>query len=125
MSMGVIGSGVLYFVSVYWDFYAALKSSNAYYTILSNGVHQQELAVEQEQEPMILLPTPDDEVHFWLRGALFLCVITQSLFSVAGVVLILSYRRCASRKNNKVTVLALTVSVINYCEIVNLKDDLF
>ena len=100
LSMGVIGSSVLYFVSVYWDFYAALKSSYTFYTIgSSNGEEQQRQ--EEEQEPMMLLPAPEDEGHFWIRGALFLCVITLSLFSLAGIALIASYKRCNSR-NNKV-----------------------
>nr|CAH0108927.1 unnamed protein product [Daphnia galeata] len=83
-SLGVVGSSVLYFLAGYWDFYNAVKESGKFYYLTVNN-HTETI------QPT--LPA-DDELHFWLRAGLFLCVIVLALFSLAGMAIVVSYRIC-------------------------------
>lgn len=85
-SFAVVGSSVLYFLAGYWDFYAAIKESGKFYYITYNNDPEQLHPV---------LPS-SDELHFWLRAGLFLCVIVLALFSLAGMAIVASYRFCNS-----------------------------
>lgn len=75
---------MLYFLAGYWDFYNAVKESGKFYYLTVNN-HTETI------QPT--LPA-DDELHFWLRAGLFLCVIVLALFSLAGMAIVVSYRIC-------------------------------
>jgi hypothetical protein len=83
-SLGVVGSSVLYFLAGYWDFYNAVKDSGKLYYLTVNN---------RTEAIQPTLPV-DDELHFWLRAGLFLCVIVLALFSLAGMAVVASYRIC-------------------------------
>ncbi|XP_046651201.1 uncharacterized protein LOC124342277 isoform X1 [Daphnia pulicaria] len=83
-SLGVVGSSVLYFLAGYWDFYNAVKDSGKLYYLTVNN---------RTEAIQPTLPV-DDELHFWFRAGLFLCVIVLALFSLAGMAVVASYRIC-------------------------------
>jgi len=79
-SLVMISSAIILFITFCWDFLSAIQRAQ------NDSVDRPYSSVGSDVQI-------SDELHFWLKCALFLCIIVASLFTLTGLCLMVSFQK--------------------------------